>query len=106
MHEFNNKLQVVSGLVQAQNYTVETYIHGVVHLKNRELQQISGKIRDLRWRHFWPASLTGPPSRGVDLVLTDRTELLGRLTEELLQDLILIVGICWKMLLTLCRDVP
>ena len=47
MHEFNNKLQVVSGLVQAQNYTeLETYIHGVVHLKNRELQQISGKIGD------------------------------------------------------------
>lgn len=93
MHEFNNKLQVVSGLVQAQNYTeLETYIHGVVHLKNRELQQISGKIGDPTLAAFLASKFDRASEQRVDLVLTDRTELLGRLTEELLQDLILIVG--------------
>ena len=84
MHEFNNKLQVVSGLVQAQNYTeLETYIHGVVHLKNRESQQISGKIRDPTLAAFLASKFDRASEQRVDLVLTDRTELLGRLTEEL-----------------------
>ena len=69
MHEFNNKLQVVSGLVQAQNYTeLETYIHGVVHLKNRELQQISGKIGDPTLAAFLASKFDRASEQRVDLV--------------------------------------
>lgn len=93
MHEFNNKMQVVSGLVQAGNYTeLEKYLYTVVHLKNRELQQINGKISDPTLAAFLTSKFDRASEQKVDLVLTDHTELKTVPEPELLQDLILITG--------------
>lgn len=93
MHEFNNKLQAVSGLVRTKNYTeLENYIDTVVHLKNRELEQIFSKIKDPTLSAFLTSKFDRASEQKVDLILTDRTKLSGPLTPEQVQDLILIVG--------------
>lgn len=93
MHEFNNKLQVVSGLVQEKKYPeLEQYIFTLIHLKNREILQINGKIKDSILAAFLMSKFDRAAEQKVDLILTDRSELRTNLPLYLVQDLIVIVG--------------
>lgn len=93
MHEFNNKLQVMSGLVQAQRYPeLEEYIYNLVHLKNREMDQINRKIKDPILSAFLMSKFDRASEQKVDLVLTDRSDIHSDLPEELVQDVVVILG--------------
>lgn len=93
MHEFNNKLQVMSGLVQAQCYSeLEEYIYNLVHLKNREMDQINRKIKDPILAAFLMSKFDRASEQKVDLVLTDRSDIRSDLPEHLVQDLVVILG--------------
>lgn len=93
MHEFNNKLQVMSGLVQARSYPeLEEYIYNLVHLKNREMDQINRKIKDSILAAFLMSKFDRASEQKVDLVLTDRSDIHNALPENLVQDMVAIIG--------------
>ena len=93
MHEFNNKLQVVSGLVQSRQYAeLDEYVGTIVHLKNREILQLNSKIRDPIIAAFISSKFDRAAEEKVDLILTDQTKLRSDLPQELVQDLIVIIG--------------
>lgn len=93
MHEFNNKLQIVSGLVQEKKYDqLEEYVHSLIHLRNREMTQVRRKIKDPILSAFLISKFDRAAEQKVDLVLTDRSELAEALPAELVQDLVVIVG--------------
>ena len=93
MHEFNNKLQVVSGLVQEKKYDqLEDYVHSLVHLREREMTQVRRKIADPILSAFLISKFDRAAEQKVDLVLTDRSELAEALPEMLVQDLVVVVG--------------
>lgn len=93
MHEFNNKLQVVSGLVHEKNYAaLEEYIDGLIHLKQREKSSISAKIRDPILSAFLLSKFDRAAEQKVDLVLTGKSKCEGPLSDELAQDLVVISG--------------
>ncbi|MEG0803886.1 MAG: ATP-binding protein, partial [Pygmaiobacter sp.] len=93
MHEFNNKLQVVSGLVQSQNYPeLEDYVHALIHLKNREMLQINSKVKNPILAAFLMSKFDRAAEQKVDLILTERTDLRDNLPQSLLQDLVVIIG--------------
>lgn len=93
MHEFNNKLQVMSGLVQARRYPeLEEYIYNLVHLKNREMDQINRKIKDPILAAFLMSKFDRASEQKVDLVLTDRSDIHSDLPEDLVQDMVVILG--------------
>lgn len=93
MHEFNNKLQVVSGLVQEKKYDqLEDYVHSLVHLREREMTQVRRKIADPILSAFLISKFDRAAEQKVDLVLTDRSELAKALPETLVQDLVVVVG--------------
>ena len=93
MHEFNNKLQVMSGLVQAKKYPeLEEYLYGLVKLKNREMEQISHKLADPILAAFLMSKFDRASEQKVDLVFTDDSQLDAELPEVLVQDLVVIIG--------------
>ena len=93
MHEFNNKLQVVSGLVQSRQYAeLDEYVGTIVHLTNRETLQLNSKIRDPIIAAFISSKFDRAAEEKVDLILTDQTKLRSDLPQELVQDLIVIIG--------------
>lgn len=93
MHEFNNKLQVMSGLVQGKKYPeLEEYLYTLVRLRNREIEQVSRKVKDPILAAFLMSKFDRAAEQQVDLVLTDRTELSCALPEPLTQDLVVIIG--------------
>lgn len=93
MHEFNNKLQVVSGLVQEKKYPeLEGYVHDLIHLKKREMDQVGGKVRDPILAAFLLGKFDRAAEQKVDLVLTDRSQLQSPLPRDLVQDLVVVVG--------------
>lgn len=93
MHEFNNKLQVMSGLVQGKKYSeLEDYLYGLVRLRNREIEQTNSKIKDPILAAFLMSKFDRAAEQQVDLVLTDASKLELQLPEVLVQDLVVIVG--------------
>lgn len=93
MHEFNNKLQVMSGLIQARHYPeLEEYIYNMVHLKNREMDQINRKVKDPILAAFLMSKFARASEQKVDLILTDRSDIHSDLPENLVQDLVIILG--------------
>lgn len=93
MHEFNNKLQVMSGLVQAKKYPeLEEYLYGLVKLKNREIEQINHKVKDPILAAFLMSKFDRASEQKVDLVFTDDSKLSAALPEVLVQDLVVIIG--------------
>lgn len=93
MHEFNNKLQVMSGLVQGKRYVeLEEYLYALVRLRNREIEQVNRKVKDPILAAFLMSKFDRAAEQQVDLVLTDRTKLACTLPEPLAQDLVVIVG--------------
>ena len=93
MHEFNNKLQVVAGLLHEKNYDeLDKYISGLVHLRTREMESLSQKIHDPVLAAFIMSKYDRAAEQKVDLILTDRTELQCGLSEEMQQDMVVITG--------------
>lgn len=93
MHEFNNKLQVMSGLLREKQYDeLDKYISGLVHLRNREVELLTQKIRDPVLSAFLMSKYDRAAEQKVDLILTDRTELQSELSVELQQDIVVILG--------------
>jgi len=93
MHEFNNKLQVMSGLVQGKKYAeLEEYLYALVRLRNREIEQVNRKVKDPILAAFLMSKFDRAAEQRVDLVLTDRTELTTALPESMTQDLVVIIG--------------
>ena len=93
MHEFNNKLQVVAGLLHEKNYDeLDKYISGLVHLRAREMESLSQKIHDPVLAAFIMSKYDRAAEQKVDLILTDRTELQCELSEEMQQDMVVITG--------------
>ncbi|MGO5022673.1 ATP-binding protein [Lawsonibacter sp. LCP25S3_G6] len=93
MHEFNNKLQVVAGLVQGKNYEqLGQYVNSLIHLKNREMVEINKKIKDPILAAFLLSKFDRAAEQKVDLILTDHSEVRSKLSQEFLQDLVVIVG--------------
>lgn len=93
MHEFNNKLQVVSGLVHEQQYEeLKEYIDGLIHLKQREKECINGRIKDPILSAFLLSKFDRAAEQKVDLILTGRSA-CGRLeSDALVQDIVVISG--------------
>ena len=93
MHEFNNKLQVMSGLLREKHYDeLDKYISGLVHLRNREIASLAQKIRDPVLSAFLMSKYDRAAEQKVDLILTDRTELQRDLSVEMQQDIVVILG--------------
>lgn len=93
MHEFNNKLQVMSGLVQGKKYSdLEDYLFSLVRLRNREMELVNKKIKDPILAAFLTSKFDRAAEQRVDLILTDRTELLTTLPDEVVQDMVVIIG--------------
>lgn len=93
MHEFNNKLQVVAGLVQEKNYQqLGQYVDSLIHLKNREMVQINKKVKDPILAAFLLSKFDRAAEQKVDLILTDHSEMPSKLSQEFLQDLVVIIG--------------
>ena len=93
MHEFNNKLQVVSGLLREKRYDeLDKYISGLVHLRSREMESLSQKIRDPVLSAFLMSKYDRAAEQKVDLILTDNTELQSELSVEMQQDMVVILG--------------
>ena len=71
MHEFNNKLQVVAGLLHEKNYDeLDKYISGLVHLRAREMESLSQKIHDSVLAAFIMSKYDRAAEQKVDLILT------------------------------------
>lgn len=93
MHEFNNKLQVVSGLLCEKQYDeLDKYISGLVHLRSREMESLSQKIHDPVLSAFLMSKYDRAAEQKVDLILTDSTELQSDLSVEMQQDMVVILG--------------
>lgn len=93
MHEFNNKLQVIAGLVHERNYdALENYINDLIHLNEREKEMIHGKIRDPILSAFLLSKFARAAEQKVDLVLTGSSHCEALDNSELVQDLVVISG--------------
>lgn len=93
MHEFNNKLQVMSGLVQGKRYVeLEEYLYTLVRLRNREIEQVNQKVKNPILAAFLMSKFDRAAEQQVDLILTDRTKLPFTLPETMTQDLVVIIG--------------
>ncbi|PNH20087.1 hypothetical protein B6K86_05680 [Lachnospiraceae bacterium] len=93
MHEFNNKLQVVSGLIRSGQYEeLNEYIDALAHLKNQEILQINRTIKDPIIAAFISSKFDRAAEEKVDLVLTDQSCLRVNLPQDLVQDLVVIIG--------------
>lgn len=93
MHEFNNKLQVMSGLVQGKKYVeLEEYLFALVRLRNREIEEVSRKVKDPILAAFLMSKYDRAAEQHVDLILTDRTQFSLTLPNTIMQDLVVIIG--------------
>lgn len=93
MHEFHNKLQVVSGLVHEKNLpALQEYIDGLLHLKQREKENIRGKIHDPILGAFLLSKFDRAAEKKVDLLLTERSHEESVWDSDLVQDLVVISG--------------
>lgn len=92
IHEFDNQLHTISGLVQLGEYDeVERYVDGITEHRERLTSAVTDRVADLGVAALLIAKIGAAAARSVSVELTD-TSSLRRADDDASRDLCTVVG--------------